>query len=118
MCNGGNGHELRSLSRTRGNSSYTTFQRSNSFLEDIDSRLHQVSWKILPEVGGEDPADGLQTYVHNPTVDVSEFLQSEESCTMSRVIEGEGLISISAWQRKGEPAIIQSWHRWGQRERW
>ncbi len=32
-----------------------------------------------------------KTYVHNPTVDVPKFLQAEESCAMSRVIECVGL---------------------------
>lgn len=67
MCERSDGNELRSLARRGCKSSYATLQRSNSGFEDA------------------------HCWVADTAVNVSELFETKKSCSVSGVIECEGL---------------------------
>lgn len=67
LCKGSDRDELSSLTGRCRQSSYTTFQRSNSLLKDIDCGVHDAA------------------------VDVAELFEAKEPRPVSGVIESEGL---------------------------
>lgn len=86
---GGDGHELRGLAGRGGNSSHAAFEGRNALFKDIDRRLEKISAPIpgIRLIGG--------TYIHDATVDVSEFLEAKQPRAVGGVIEGVGLTLMS-----------------------
>jgi hypothetical protein len=81
------GEELRGLARRGGDSGDAAFESCDAFLEDIDGGLALLVWFLLLTRSWYEGG----TYVRNPRVDVAEFLETEESRAVGRVIEDEGL---------------------------